>query len=147
MRERRHIANGQFPDLAAADPLSFSDRGIAIFQNPPGINQKRLAGRGESHAFAASLEQIYSEFAFKVMDLLAERRLRNVQPIGGVGEVQLLSCSDEVFKMAELHKTVLLAICPIFVRVFGRSYREQDAYLHHRSANGRMQRELMRRIL
>jgi hypothetical protein len=29
--------------------------------------------------------------------------LRNVQPIGGVGEVQLLGGSDEVFKMAELH--------------------------------------------
>jgi hypothetical protein len=31
------------------------------------------------------------------MDLLAERRLRNVQTISGVGEVQLLGCGDEVF--------------------------------------------------
>src|ERR1700722_271463 len=38
------------------------------------------------------------------MDLLAKRRLRNVQPIGGVGEVQFLRGGDEVLKMAELHK-------------------------------------------
>jgi hypothetical protein len=37
------------------------------------------------------------------VNLLAERRLRNVQPIRGVGEVQFLSGSDEVFEMAELH--------------------------------------------
>jgi hypothetical protein len=37
------------------------------------------------------------------VDLLTERRLRNVQPICGMGEVQLLGGSDEVFKMAELH--------------------------------------------
>ena len=30
--------------------------------------------------------------------MLAEGRLRNVQPIGGVGEIQLLGSGDEVFK-------------------------------------------------
>jgi hypothetical protein len=37
------------------------------------------------------------------VNLLAKWRLRNVQPIRGVGEVQLLGGSDEVFEMAELH--------------------------------------------
>jgi hypothetical protein len=37
------------------------------------------------------------------VDLLAEGRLRNVQPIGGMGEVQLLGGSNELFKMTELH--------------------------------------------
>jgi hypothetical protein len=37
------------------------------------------------------------------VDLLAEGRLRNMQPIRCVGEIQLLGGSDEVFKMAELH--------------------------------------------
>ena len=42
MRQRRHITNGQFPNLAAADLLGFSDRGIAIFEDPPGVDQERL---------------------------------------------------------------------------------------------------------
>jgi hypothetical protein len=44
-----------------------------------------------------SLEQIYSQLAFQVVDLLAKWRLRDVQPIGSVGKVQFFSSSDEVF--------------------------------------------------
>jgi hypothetical protein len=51
----------------------------------------------ERDSFALSLEKFYPQFAFKIVDLLAERWLRNVQPIRGMGEVQLLCCSDEVF--------------------------------------------------
>ena len=54
-------------------------------------------------SFAPFVEQFYPKFAFQIVDLLTERRLRNVQPIRGVREVQLLGGSDEVFKMAELH--------------------------------------------
>jgi hypothetical protein len=97
VRQLRDIPNGQFTNLATADPLGFSDRRLALFQNLPGVDQERLTCRGESYPLALSLEQIYSQFAFQVMDLLAERRLRNVQPISGVAEVQLLGGSDEVF--------------------------------------------------
>ncbi|MEA3147842.1 MAG: hypothetical protein QOI53_3431 [Verrucomicrobiota bacterium] len=75
----------------------FSYRCIAIFKDPSDVDQERLACRGERNSFAPPLEQIYPQFAFRVVDLLAEWRLRNVQPIGGVGEVQFLGCSDEVF--------------------------------------------------
>jgi hypothetical protein len=51
-----------------------------------------------------SLEQLYHQFAFQLVDLLAERWLRNVKPIGGTGEVQLLGRGDEVFNQAKLHK-------------------------------------------
>ena len=43
VRQRRHITNRQPSDLAAADPLGFSDRGIAIFEDPVGIDKERLA--------------------------------------------------------------------------------------------------------
>ena len=32
MRQRRHVAYRQFANLASADPLRFSDRGIAILR-------------------------------------------------------------------------------------------------------------------
>ena len=78
MRHRRHIANGQFPNLAAADPLGLSDRGIAIYEDAPGVDQKRLTCRRERDSFALALEKLNPKLAFQVVDLLAERRLRNV---------------------------------------------------------------------
>jgi hypothetical protein len=42
VRQRRHITNGQFSDLAAADPLGFLDRSLAIFKDAPGIDKERL---------------------------------------------------------------------------------------------------------
>jgi hypothetical protein len=83
VRQRRHITNGQFPDLAAADPLGLSDRGLAIFQDPPGVDQKRLTCRRERDSFALALEKFYPQFAFQVVNLLAEGRLRNVSAIRG----------------------------------------------------------------
>jgi hypothetical protein len=53
--------------------------------------------RCEGDSFAPSLKQNYAKFAFQIMDLFAERRLRNVQPIRSVGKVQFFGCSDEVF--------------------------------------------------
>ncbi len=50
-----------------------------------------------AHAFALSREQIYSQFAFQVVNLLAKGRLRDVQPVGSVGKVQLFGGSDEIF--------------------------------------------------
>ena len=50
----------------------------------------RFVCRCERDSFALSLEKFYPQFAFKVVDLLAERRMRNVQSIRGMGEVQLL---------------------------------------------------------
>jgi hypothetical protein len=104
VRQRGHIANGQFPNLATTDSLGFYDRGLAIFEYLPGIDQERLTCRRERDSLALSLEQLYHQFAFQLVDLLAERWLRNVKPIGGTGEVQLLGRGDEVFNLVKLHK-------------------------------------------
>jgi hypothetical protein len=51
---------------------AFFDR-VAIFKDPPGVDQERLTCRREPDSFASSLEQLYHQFAFQVVDLLAER--------------------------------------------------------------------------
>ena len=61
------------------------------------VDQKRLTCRRERDSFAPSLEQINFKLALEVVNLLAERRLRNMQTISGMGKVQLLGGSDEVF--------------------------------------------------
>jgi hypothetical protein len=89
--------------MIPADSLGFSDRDLAIFQNPSGVHQERLAGRRQRDSLASSLEQFDAQLAFQIVDLLAERRLRNIKPVGRVSEVQFLGGSNKVFKMAELH--------------------------------------------
>jgi hypothetical protein len=37
------------------------------------------------------------------LDLFAEGRLRHVQPIGGMGKIQLLSGCDKIFQLAKFH--------------------------------------------
>src|SRR3981189_1878672 len=56
VRQCRYITDSQFSNLAPADPLGFSDRGIAIFEDPPGVDQKRLTSRRQYHSFAPSAE-------------------------------------------------------------------------------------------
>ena len=61
------------------------------------VDQKRLTCRRERDTLSLPLEELYSQFTFQVVDLLAERRLRDVESIGGVGEVQFLGGSDKEF--------------------------------------------------
>jgi hypothetical protein len=95
VRQRRDISNGQFTNLAAANSLSFFDRGIAIFEDLSGVNQERFTCRRERHSLALSLEQIYPQFAFQFVDLLAERGLRNVNFRAGLMARMPFSVSQE----------------------------------------------------
>jgi hypothetical protein len=72
----------------------------------PGRRGEGLAGRGE-HAFAGrgdpypargAVEQAYAEFAFEPGDLLAHRRLHDVQSLRRAPEVQFLGDGDEVLQ-------------------------------------------------
>jgi hypothetical protein len=89
VRQRGHKANGQFPNLATTYSLGFYDRDFTVFENSSGVDQERLTCWRERHSFALSLEQLYFQFAFQFVELLAEWWLRNVKPIGAVGEVKL----------------------------------------------------------
>ena len=53
--------------------------------------------------FPFSLEQVDSEFALQVLDLLAEGRLRHVQPIRSMSKIQFLGGSDKIFQVAKFH--------------------------------------------
>ena len=57
--QRRHIANGQFPNLSAADPLGFSDRGFTILEDSSSVDQERFTCRRKRDSFALLLEQLY----------------------------------------------------------------------------------------
>jgi hypothetical protein len=65
--------------------------------------QQLGSGAGEEDGFARALEQQDAELTLERLDLLTDRRLGNVQLLGGAPEVQLASDSNEVLELPELH--------------------------------------------
>lgn len=62
-------------------------------QHPPGI--------GESHMSSAALEERDPELALELSNLLAQRRLRDMQPIRRPTEVQLIRHRNEELQTAQ----------------------------------------------
>lgn len=65
----------------------------------PGGLELRLPGGGEPHGTGGAVEELEPEVSFEQSDLLAERRLGDVQPLGGPPEVQYLGDGDESGKV------------------------------------------------
>ena len=61
---------------------------------------------GELDAAAGALEQPAAQLGLERADLLAERRLGDVQARRGAPEVQLLGDGDEIAKLAEFHDLI-----------------------------------------
>ena len=70
-----------------------------------GIQQR--SGVGEADATSAAIEEHRVELAFEQADLLAERRLRHVEALGGPPEVQFLGNRHEVSKPLKVHASCL----------------------------------------
>ncbi len=73
--------------------------------------QERLAGGCQTDVAAVTVKEPDSELIFEPAYLLAERRLRDVESLGGTSEVQLLGQRDEVVdepQVQPLHRQSLL---------------------------------------
>jgi hypothetical protein len=58
---------------------------------------------GQRHPPGGPLEQRRAEFALKPPDLRGHGRLRNMQPLGGLGEAAVAHHRVEVGKLSQLH--------------------------------------------
>ena len=65
--------------------------------------EQHLAGGRELDAARRPVEQRLAELGLEAPDLLRQRRLGDVQPLGGAAEVPLLGHGDEVAQVPELH--------------------------------------------
>jgi hypothetical protein len=52
---------------------------------------------------AVAHEKLSPELTFEIADLLRQRRTRNVEPLGGPTEMQVLGNRDEVAQLSEFH--------------------------------------------
>jgi hypothetical protein len=53
---------------------------------------------------SSSQFQLQTEFIFKIMNLLAYGRVRDMEAMGGSPETQFLSHGDEITQVTQLHK-------------------------------------------
>jgi hypothetical protein len=65
--------------------------------------EHRRAGLGQFHARAGAGEQPHAGLQLQPRDLLAQRRLRHVQPLRGTPEVQLVGQRDERTQQPRVH--------------------------------------------
>jgi len=91
----------------AARPLH---RRVQSGQQVAHVVAQGLARRGGPHRAAGAVEQAYPQFLFQRLNLLAERRLRNMHAPGGPPEVQFFGHGQKVAQLAQLHYQYLLHI-------------------------------------
>ncbi len=76
--------------VAAGEVLDVVDGafgGGQVAQRAPGVVGVDGAGVGEPYRAAGAVQQLYAQGPLQLLDLLGERGLRDVQLLGGAGEV------------------------------------------------------------
>ncbi|MNT58185.1 hypothetical protein D3C72_1956070 [compost metagenome] len=63
-----------------------------------------VRGKRRQQALAAALEQAHIQVLLQLADLLGERRLRQIQALGGAAHVAFLIERDEIAELAKIHK-------------------------------------------
>lgn len=66
------------------------------------------AGVGEVDAAGGAVEQLDAQLGLQLADLLGERRLGHVEPLGGATEVAFLGHRHEVSQMTQIHMSSIL---------------------------------------
>lgn len=71
-------------------------------QDLAGAFEQLLTRDGQRDAALVAVEQDHVELAFQLTNLTRQGGLSDVQPLGGVGEVQFLSDGDEIPQVAQM---------------------------------------------
>jgi hypothetical protein len=81
---------------------------VEAAENPSGQWQEFESGVRQHHWSAPSLEQGGAEYFLEMMDLGADRRLREIQCVGGGGELMLYRHCDEAPQLLDRETTSTL---------------------------------------
>jgi hypothetical protein len=96
-------ADGQLADLALVHAKRQVRRVFGLRQDDARFLDEHPAGVGELDVALRPVEQRHTELCFQLSNLLAERRLAEVEPLSCVPEMQRVRYGDDVPQMTELH--------------------------------------------
>ena len=100
---RRKCPDRQIAGASSGGLLRQPSRMIEATEDVFRLAQEHAAGVRQRHVMTAPIEQRDANFGFELPDLLAQRRLRGVEPGGGAREVQLVGDRHEVAQMPQFH--------------------------------------------
>ena len=94
----RHRARKSLAGGVHVDP-----RLLALAQDELGVPVQHLAGFGRRDAALGAQQQLLAHLALERGQLLAQRRLRDVQDVGGLGEAADVDDLHEIFQAPQVH--------------------------------------------
>jgi len=103
IRERLDEPDREAPGQNAADRGHRVAGVTGAGEHGLGVRQQRLAGRGQPDSAAVPDEQRLGQLRFQAVDLLADRGLRDRDPLGRAGEIAFLGDRQEVGQLPEFH--------------------------------------------
>jgi hypothetical protein len=103
VRERLDEPDREPPAEQAADGGHRIARVAGAGEHGLGVRQERLAGRGQPGTAAVPDEQRLGQLRFQAVDLLADRGLRDRDPLSRTGEVAFLGDRQEVRQLPQFH--------------------------------------------
>ncbi len=65
---------------------------------------EEAAGLGQRQRPGLAVEQLEAEFLLELLDLPAQRWLRDIEPFGRPGEAALLRHCDEILEVPKIHR-------------------------------------------
>ena len=102
-------ADGQLTDFALVHAQRQIRRVRGLREDDARLLDEHPAGVGELDVALRAVEQRHAEFRLQLSNLLAERRLAEMKPLGGAAEVERVGHGDDVPQMTELHGVESLA--------------------------------------
>src|SRR4051812_27120068 len=106
-RRRGDEAQRQLPSQPAGHVTRLSDAVLQLPQQPGCALSKHFPSGGQLDPPGGPVEQGQAHLDLELPDLLAQRRLGHVQPLGGTAEVEVLGDREEVLQLTQLHDEIL----------------------------------------
>ena len=98
------------PQIPGSDASSLPDTRPDRGQRRTHMRKQRLPRRCESHSLWRTREQPHPDLLLEPRYLLAERGLRNVEPVSSPCEVKLLREDDKRFQQADIERNPLTLV-------------------------------------
>ena len=101
-------ADRQLADFALVQPRRQVGRVGGLGQDDPRLLHEHAAGFGELDLALGAVKELHLQLFFELADLVAERRLAQMQPFRGAAEVQRVGQHDDVAEVPQLHALRIL---------------------------------------
>ncbi|SVK52768.1 Argininosuccinate lyase [Acinetobacter baumannii] len=98
----RGKADGHFPQFAAIQARRLFRRAADLIEHLIGFFEEHLPGLRQADVAVVARQQPRADHLLQRLDLLAERRLGDTQPLGGAAKMQLFRHGDKVTQVSQL---------------------------------------------